>query len=518
MRKPAFTLVELVISVGLLIVAMSIALFATIGSSGLIQKTDSRGAVTEGARTLSDTIRRTAVNAPVGAVSLEGTKDATDNTYSAVRIKSFATDQAQTACYVIGRATALESNGQELYQLDPDGDTAAMWVYSVDSGGFCPDPTSENAIYQNRLNDRQTKLTEFRAIILSYPCAAALQSPTCRSKQQLRIWGTIELLRKINTGSTAEARQPSLSFETSIPIGLVNEAQHELIIDTLALNNGIVNLPYEANVTASGGSPGYSFTLVNGTTLPSGLSLDADGRIHGTPNAQQTKNFDIQVTDSLNTTSTRSLSITINGSSSAVTIISSSPLSPGATELQSPPYTFQFDAIGAPGYTWALQNTPPAWLQISSSGLLSGTPPNGSNPSVTITVRATDANNPTNYDARSFVLPIADNSSSPSLTIDTASPLSPGATEQQNPAYTRQFQASGGSGGYAWSLVAGTYPAWMAINSSGLLTATPPAGSAPQATFRVRVIDSSSTVQTKDMVLPITGGVIEPPPKEGEDR
>jgi len=44
-KRSGFTLIELIVSVALLLSALSIALFAVVGTSGLIQKTDARGVV-----------------------------------------------------------------------------------------------------------------------------------------------------------------------------------------------------------------------------------------------------------------------------------------------------------------------------------------------------------------------------------------------------------------------------------------------------------------------------------------
>ena len=57
-----------------------------------------------------------------------------------------------------------------------------------------------------------------------------------------------------------------------------------LQITTVCLPDGVVGEPYEAQLEAVGGSPPYSWSIVDGV-LPPGLSLASDGKITGTPTA-----------------------------------------------------------------------------------------------------------------------------------------------------------------------------------------------------------------------------------------
>src|SRR3989344_403598 len=111
-----FTLIELIISVALLIVALSIALFAVIGSTGLIAKTDARGAVSEGGRSVGDMIRRTVDNAPIGAVIMVDSES--NGVNEAIRVKAFSTLKSSVACTTIGRAVVATSNGEEKYTIN----------------------------------------------------------------------------------------------------------------------------------------------------------------------------------------------------------------------------------------------------------------------------------------------------------------------------------------------------------------------------------------------------------------
>jgi hypothetical protein len=94
-----------------------------------------------------------------------------------------------------------------------------------------------------------------------------------------------------------------------------------LSVTTTTLSNATVGLPYNASVQAAGGVLPYSWSLINGTSLPAGLQLNTStGAITGTPTATGTTNFTVQVTDS-NTptaqTANKQLSITVNSAAPA---------------------------------------------------------------------------------------------------------------------------------------------------------------------------------------------------------
>ncbi len=86
-----------------------------------------------------------------------------------------------------------------------------------------------------------------------------------------------------------------------------------LVISTSSLPAGTIGAAYNATLTATGGTPPYSWAVTVGT-LPAGLSLNASsGAITGTPAGPAgTSNFTVTITDSLASTASRALSITVN--------------------------------------------------------------------------------------------------------------------------------------------------------------------------------------------------------------
>lgn len=76
-------------------------------------------------------------------------------------------------------------------------------------------------------------------------------------------------------------------------------------------NRGTKNIAYSSNSSASGGTGPYTFAVTSGT-LPTGLTLDSDGTLHGTPTVNNTFTFEITATDSLANTGVGSCTIIIN--------------------------------------------------------------------------------------------------------------------------------------------------------------------------------------------------------------
>jgi hypothetical protein len=94
-----------------------------------------------------------------------------------------------------------------------------------------------------------------------------------------------------------------------------------LAITTSAVLDGTVNMPYNAMVAATGGTPPYTWSIPTGA-LPSSVTLNATtGAIAGTPPSTGTANFTVQVTDSSSPpqTQAQTLSITVNNAAEACT-------------------------------------------------------------------------------------------------------------------------------------------------------------------------------------------------------
>ena len=184
-----------------------------------------------------------------------------------------------------------------------------------------------------------------------------------------------------------------------------------LTITTTSLPGGTVGQPYSQPVTATGGAPPYSWSVISGS-LPPGLTLSTSGTpsatLSGAPTTQGTYNFTVQATDSAAGTDTQALSITI-AAAPALTITTTSL--PGGTVGQ--PYSQSVTATGG--------TTPYSWSVVS------GSLPPGLALSPTGTPSATLSGTPTTEGTYNFTVQVTDNvaaTDTQALSI-TVAPFSP---------------------------------------------------------------------------------------------
>jgi hypothetical protein len=107
--------------------------------------------------------------------------------------------------------------------------------------------------------------------------------------------------------TTISAAMSAVSGSTTLAV------QAPLVVTTTSLPNGTVGTGYTTTLTASGGSPPYSWSLASGS-LPWGLTLNAtSGAITGTPTVARTSKLTVQASDASipAKTATKPLSITI---------------------------------------------------------------------------------------------------------------------------------------------------------------------------------------------------------------
>lgn len=480
-RKGSFTLVELIVSVALFMVAITVALYATVGTHGIIARTEARAVVAESSRSVSDAIRRITVNAPVGGIDLVGGLQS--GGYPGLRARSFASGESSNICSIIGRAlVTVDSTGKELFALDSTGPAMAAWIYSVDDAGLCPAPgTTSRLLFQNRLTNRQTKVTSFSAQLLSMNCQSG-----CSTKEQLRYVLTVEENTAI-AGRASETRRPSVQISGSVPIGLVDETVGLPNIVTSDLPDGTVGTVYSQTLVAGGGTTPYSWTLVSGT-LPNNLALSSGGVLAGTPQSstQGTYNITVRVTDNNGKTDDQPFVLQISpiNGGPQLDISSNSPLPNGTVSIS---YSTTLQGVnGSQPYSWSNPGGGlPSGLSLNGlSGVISGTPTTANNYSFVI--RLTDSQ--PSFVEKTFNILIS--AGAQPLTITTTSPL-PNATTTC--AYSQQLAATGGTPGYTWTFVVKPIQlAWLSISTGGLLTGTP--GLTGTYAFTVRVTDSATPI------------------------
>ena len=159
-----------------------------------------------------------------------------------------------------------------------------------------------------------------------------------------------------------------------------------LTITTTTLPGAPATNAYSTSLSASGGTPGYTFSLASGP-LPPGLTLAPGGTLSGTPSTAGTWSFTAKVTDAAAATATQALSITITPALSISTV--SLP-----TASYSAGYAQGLSASGGtPGYSWSIiSGSLPAGLSLSAA-TITGTPTAPGN--FAFTVKAIDSSSPT---------------------------------------------------------------------------------------------------------------------------
>lgn len=260
-----------------------------------------------------------------------------------------------------------------------------------------------------------------------------------------------------------------------------------ITITPSTLPSGTRLVPYSQQLAASGGTAPYTYSLLTGS-LPSGITLSSSGLISGiTLAAPGSYSFTVRALDKNGAPGTQPYTLVIVCPNLVITPLSLSNATVGAS------YSATLNAAGggAP-YTWSVTSgSLPPGLSLSASGILSGTPVQAMTASFTVEVR--DSYNCVN--TKLYTLGV----NCPSISV---TPMSlPDA--YYSVAYSKQLAATGGTGPYSWSVIAGTPPAGMSLSSSGLLSGTPSAYGS--ASFTVRVTDAYNCTSTQSYSLRVKG-------------
>ncbi|MFA6490187.1 MAG: Ig domain-containing protein, partial [Candidatus Micrarchaeia archaeon] len=108
-----------------------------------------------------------------------------------------------------------------------------------------------------------------------------------------------------------------------------------LVVTTPSLPDGTVGMPYSYALSASGGTPPYSWALVQGGALFAGLSINSSGQVLGTPINSGVGLVTVRVTDSASRTTDKALSLRINSNGTPSSfIITTESLPNGAVGQQ----------------------------------------------------------------------------------------------------------------------------------------------------------------------------------------
>jgi hypothetical protein len=260
------------------------------------------------------------------------------------------------------------------------------------------------------------------------------------------------------------------------------------ISDSATLPSAASGVAYNETLTATGGTPPYTWNVISGSP-PSGLGLNGStGAITGSTTAIGVANFTVQVTDSKGKTGSEAFTLNVLPSGTpAITTISPLPLASTAAS-----YTQTFAAqAGAPSYSWSMTSGSVPGLNLNgSTGVLSGTPTTAGTYSFNLQV--TDSNNASSTSP--FTVTV---SSPPSFTV--ASTLPSGIV---NVAYgTLLATTAGGTFPYTFTMTSGSLPSGLKMAANGYISGTPKA--AGTSNFSVTVKGSNGLSSTRTFSLTI---------------
>jgi hypothetical protein len=301
------------------------------------------------------------------------------------------------------------------------------------------------------------------------------------------IQGNILALTSITatTGARVVGRTLARNGAVTLDTNTINPAcaVGPVVCPTIALApatlpTGRIGIAYSQTITATGGTAPYSFALTSGA-LPAGLTLTAAGLLSGTPTTLGASTFTIRGTDANGCFAQITYTVVIAAATCPVITLAPPTLPVGRLGVA---YSQQITATGGTGpYAFTVLNgTLPAGLTLTPGGLLSGTPTTLG--STTVTIQGADANACPGVATYAIVIaPV-------SCPLITLAPATLPAGRLGAP-YLQQLTATGGTGPYVFTVVAGALPPGLSLSSAGLLLGSPTA--LGTSTFTVQATDGT---------------------------
>ncbi|KQN38216.1 hypothetical protein ASE92_01915 [Pedobacter sp. Leaf41] len=277
------------------------------------------------------------------------------------------------------------------------------------------------------------------------------------------------------------------SNPTRTPIAItVNPA---IVFNGSTLTNASISFPYNQQLPlATGGTPGFTYTLASGSTLPAGLSLSSSGLISGTPTASGDPTFSVVATDNKNCSATAIFNFAVT----PALALAGAALPDGVTGTLYPTQTIPAATGGTGPLTYSAVNLPPGLSFNPTTREITGTPTQPGNYIIPVTV--TDANG---YSITSnYTLKVTDPLSLPAASL---------ANGTNGLVYPTQTIPSAIGGTMPYSYAATGLPTGLTFNpATREISGTP----TQSGTFPIPVTVTDSTGKTATTTYSIT--VIDP--------
>ncbi|RZK18731.1 MAG: hypothetical protein EOO86_09395, partial [Pedobacter sp.] len=160
-----------------------------------------------------------------------------------------------------------------------------------------------------------------------------------------------------------------------------------IVFNGTILTNASLSFPYNQQLpVATGGTPGFTYALASGSSLPAGLSLSNTGLITGTPTATGNPTFSVVATDTKNCSTTATFTLAVT----PTLALASAALPDGVTGTLYPTQTIPAATGGTGPLTYSAVGLPPGLSFNTTAREITGTPTQLGNYTIEVTV--TDAN------------------------------------------------------------------------------------------------------------------------------
>ncbi|MBO3760214.1 putative Ig domain-containing protein [Ciceribacter sp. L1K22] len=251
---------------------------------------------------------------------------------------------------------------------------------------------------------------------------------------------------------------------------------------------------YDATVTAADGTAPYRFAITSGV-LPTGLTLDTDGTISGTPAGNEMVSFTIRATDAYGATGNRSYTMDVAVAAPVAGDVSA------AVAANSSNNAIPVNLSGGAATSVAIASDPSHGTASASGTSITYTPTAGYSGADSFTYTAT------NSSGTSEAATVTVTVSAPALAVSPSSlPAATGGV-----AYDATVTAAEGTAPYTFEITAGDLPDGLTLASDGTISGTP-AGD-ESASFTITATDAYGATGSRSYTLgvavaaPVAGDV-----------